>query len=140
MLKRAALAGALLIGLSGCSSPEPGQDASFNEVSDGSIRTDPRADLAGIRICCGHPGDRGNSVGVGQHCITISDCLNNTKAKICATLFMPEYSFCTARCDPGRDPLPQCGEDATCLCLADEGCGCLPTACRKETAPLGCFP
>jgi hypothetical protein len=79
---------------------------------------------------CGHPGDKGNSVGVGQFCINVSDCTDNPKARLCTTFGDPENYFCTFRCDPKADPVDVCGENARCACN-DKGtsCGCFPTRC-----------
>lgn len=131
--------GLWLAGLLGCSEPETKQDASpASSVADMEADSDQGNDH-GMASCCGRPGDTGNSVGVGKYCATIQDCLRNTKAKICTTVFMPQYAFCTTLCDSTRDPLPQCGEGATCECLSGEGCGCVPSSCRMN-APVGCFP
>jgi hypothetical protein len=81
---------------------------------------------------CGHPGDTGNSLGVGKYCQEISDCHNNTRANICSTLGSNTTFFCTFACNPNADMGNPCGENAICACGsggAASGCGCYPTSC-----------
>jgi len=84
---------------------------------------------------CGHPGDVGNSLGVGQFCTNQGpDCSTNSKAKSCSALFngqtpSPTDSyFCSFQCQP-TDPPGTCGENAVCLCDVTVICGCVPTSC-----------
>jgi hypothetical protein len=83
---------------------------------------------------CGHPGDPGNSLGVGKYCMDSSSCMGKMAA-VCSTLMPipqgPIY-FCTFPCSP-TSPTPQCAEGATCTCLSANNpneCGCVPDVCR----------
>jgi hypothetical protein len=83
---------------------------------------------------CGHPGDKGNSIGVGSFCVTSNDCSCNSGATLCSTLGGPGTDFCTTLCMPvdgGGDA--GCGENATCFCQGPGACGCTPNSCL--TAP-----
>lgn len=80
---------------------------------------------------CGHPGDTGNSKGVGKYCTDASGsmCPSGT---ICSTLMQPPQGttyFCTLPCNI-NDTTNVCGENATCTCLSGSACGCVPDACR----------
>ena len=92
-------------------------------------------DLAVFSVC-GHPGDTGNSLGVGKYCMKLSDCSSNSKATLCSTLGSDNAFFCTMPCTPPANdmtPDTQCGENAYCQCgsgSAQSGCGCYPTACQ----------
>jgi hypothetical protein len=84
---------------------------------------------------CGHPGDLGNSLGIGRFCNGVADCQGTGIPTICATLGDPTEHFCTAMCTPAdaamldASPFPtNCGEGATCEC-AQGGCGCTPNRC-----------
>ena len=84
---------------------------------------------------CGHPGDVGNSLGVGKFCTNQGpDCTGNGKAGTCSALFngqMPMPSdayFCSFQC-MATDPAGTCGENATCLCNAANLCACIPISC-----------
>lgn len=85
-------------------------------------------DMAAPASICGHPGDVGNSIGVGMYCTRISDCTK--KASLCTTLGSNNTFFCTRSCDPGSDMglVAQCGENARCACQGGQ-CGCYPSAC-----------
>jgi hypothetical protein len=84
---------------------------------------------------CGHPGDKGNSLGVGQYCTNIfGDCTGT--ASICSTAGSINSYFCTMTCTPPNDagmPVTNCGENAYCQCgsgkMAGE-CGCYPNSCK----------
>ena len=83
---------------------------------------------------CGHPGDTGNSKGVGAYCMDSSMCTHGM-ATVCSTLMPipqgPVY-FCTIPCDPNATT-SVCGENATCTCLSANNpneCGCVPDTCR----------
>ena len=85
-----------------------------------------------IYSLCGHPGDTGNSKGVGEYCMDSSMC-NRGMASVCSTLMPiqqgPVY-FCTFPCTVGTT---DCGESATCTCLSANNpnlCGCVPDVCR----------
>lgn len=100
------------------------------------------ADMA-LLSSCGHPGDTGNSFGVGKFCKSISDCTGSgLKTNICSALgngSTPSASdsyFCTIYpCHPsdmGPDTA-ECGENADCVCAAaggNSGCACTPTSCK----------
>ncbi len=79
---------------------------------------------------CGHPGDQGNSLGVGHFCQSSVDCENNTKATICAIIGDDKSFFCTFVCHEDGGP-DQCGENAECACQG--ACGCFPKACDDRT-------
>jgi hypothetical protein len=86
-------------------------------------------DLASV---CGHPGDTGNSLGVGKYCQKLTDCTSNTKATLCSTLGSDNAFFCTMACTASDMGNP-CGENAFCQCgsgSSQSGCGCFPTACQ----------
>ncbi len=76
---------------------------------------------------CGHPGDTGNELGVGQYCNTLTDCSSNAGAHLCATLGNPQAHFCTKTC-VGSGSAGQCGTMATCECQGGQ-CGCTPNSC-----------
>lgn len=76
---------------------------------------------------CGHPGDKGNELGVGKYCDTVPECSDNTKATVCAVLGAPDEHFCTFLCDKDGGA-NQCGTDALCECQGGQ-CGCVPRSC-----------
>jgi hypothetical protein len=82
---------------------------------------------------CGHPGDVGNSLGVGKFCLKLEDCQTNSQATICSSLgndpMMPHMNsfFCTMQCTTSS-PAGFCGTGASCQCGA-AGCGCAPVTC-----------
>lgn len=115
-------------GLGGCGSSTSPVDGGGH---DQSVKHDlaPAHDLF-FNSQCGHPGDTGNSLGVGKFCTMLSDCSSNTKATLCTTLGSSDEFFCTMLCS-STGPANQCGENARCAC--DNGqCGCYPTACDKN--------
>src|SRR6185369_609866 len=88
---------------------------------------------------CGHPGDTGNSLGVGKFCMTIAECTDgNIKTNICSNLgngadpSPDDTYFCTiypCHLDGG---MAECGENATCVCGTGggaSGCACTPNRC-----------
>ncbi|HEY2744537.1 MAG TPA: hypothetical protein VGL86_07935 [Polyangia bacterium] len=84
---------------------------------------------------CGHPGDVGNSLGVGKFCTNQGpDCTGNGMATSCSALFngqTPSASdtyFCSFQCH-STDPAGVCGENAACLCNSSNICACIPTSC-----------
>lgn len=96
-------------------------------------------DMAVLLSQCGHPGDKGNSLGVGKFCTSISDCNGNgMKTNICSSLgngatpSMDDTYFCTiypCKQDGGAN---DCGENATCVCGSGggmAGCACTPNSC-----------
>lgn len=84
---------------------------------------------------CGHPGDVGNSLGVGKFCLSLSDCSENVQAFLCTQIANPDNYFCTFACkaDGGVD---QCGEAASCQCSGNQ-CGCFPDACNHSSSDAG---
>ncbi len=101
----------------------------------------PPADMAktgdmAILSQCGHPGDVGNSIGVGKFCMTIADCTAdpNAKTNICSSLgngpnpSPDDTYFCTIYPCHGDGGAGECGENATCVC-AMQGCACTPNSC-----------
>lgn len=84
---------------------------------------------------CGHPGDQGNSLGVGKFCTNQGpDCGGNGMATTCSALFngqtpssMDTY-FCSFQCT-ATGPPGVCGEGAACLCNASNVCACIPADC-----------
>jgi len=91
-------------------------------------------DMAFFSVC-GHPGDTGNSLGVGKYCMKIADCSANSKATLCSTLGSDSAFFCTMPCTPPANDLgnSDCGENAFCQCgsgSSQSGCGCYPNSCK----------
>jgi hypothetical protein len=86
----------------------------------------PVHDMASL---CGHPGDTGNSLGVGKYCTSLGDCTSNTKATLCSILGSDNTYFCTFACSGTADLSTECGENATCQCQGGQ-CGCFPNACQ----------
>jgi hypothetical protein len=76
---------------------------------------------------CGHPGDTGNSKGVGKYCQSNADC--SPPAGFC-TAEVGKGHMCTIiNCDPMKDPVSECGDQgALCRC-SGLGCGCVPGRC-----------
>ena len=89
---------------------------------------------------CGHPGDTGNSFGVGKFCKSISDCSGNgLKTNICSALgngSTPSASdtyFCTIYPCQADGGTSQCGDNASCVCGSgggQSGCACTPDSCK----------
>jgi hypothetical protein len=110
----------------GCGSGTPAGSQDMAMMMSGS------GDMA-IYSLCGHPGDTGNSKGVGKYCPDNPTCAGQPAA-VCSTLMPvpqgPVY-FCTLPCDPNAATSP-CGENATCTCLGSStsACGCVPDTCR----------
>ena len=84
---------------------------------------------------CGHPGDVGNTLGVGKFCTNQGpDCTGNGMATSCSALFngqTPSPSdayFCSFQCH-ATDPAGFCGDNAACLCNSANLCACIPTKC-----------
>jgi hypothetical protein len=83
---------------------------------------------------CGLPGQQGNSLGVGQFCVTSSDCTCNSQATTCSSLGngmpgVPPTYFCFSFCMPvdgGGDA--GCGPNAQCFCEG-ANCVCTPDSC-----------
>ena len=121
----------LVLTVAGC-----GDDNKNN--GDGGVAADLSAS-AGVDMFllsrCGHYGDTGNSLGVGQFCTNNGpDCTANSKAKSCSALFngqTPSASdtyFCSFQC-MATDPPDVCGDNAECLCNSSNVCACIPTKC-----------
>lgn len=124
----------------------------FAACSDNSSSSDMAvaADMAkgastdmALLSACGHPGDTGNSIGVGKFCKSIADCSGpGLKTNICSALgngSTPSPSdtyFCTVYpCHPvdGGVDTAECGENADCVCggsSGGSGCACTPTSCK----------
>ena len=115
---------ALVAGGCGSSTPVTSPDLAMSMSGDMSVYS-----------LCGHPGDTGNSKGVGRYCMASNECSAGPMATVCSTLMPipqgPVY-FCTFPCDPNAATNP-CGENATCTCLSANNpnlCGCVPDDCR----------
>jgi hypothetical protein len=113
---------ALAMAVVGCGGSDPG-------LGDMTVVHD-----MALNSICGHPGDTGNSLGVGKFCKVIMDCLSNSKATLCSTLGSDNTYFCTMTCTPPANDMgsSECGENAVCTCgsgSAQSGCGCFPTSC-----------
>lgn len=118
---------ALFVACSSSSNSSP--TATDSGSSDEEPATPPGPDPS--KSFCGHPGDKGNSLGVGHFCVTSVDCQDNTRASLCATAGDPGAFFCTFVCHQDGPP-DQCGEDAECTCQG--ACGCFPKACDTRDA------
>jgi hypothetical protein len=113
-----------VLGAGGCGSgtPTPSPDLAMSTSGDLSVSS-----------LCGHPGDTGNSLGVGKYCMDSTMCMGQM-ASVCSTLMPipqgPIY-FCTFPCDPNATTSP-CGTGSTCTCLGSStsACGCVPDTCR----------
>jgi hypothetical protein len=97
--------------------------------------TSTPADMSMIQSNCGHPGDVGNSLGVGKFCTAgefVAQCGMNKLATVCANLGDDHEFFCTAPCDGTDGGVPgYCGENAECACdSSGRGCGCFPLSCK----------
>ncbi|MSP62699.1 MAG: hypothetical protein EXR72_20695 [Myxococcales bacterium] len=111
----AAAALSLLFGCGTAAPPAPAVDAGL-----------PPLDLA-LPSLCGHPGDVGNSIGVGKYCEEFSDCNGNDKAIFCVRIYDPRRLFCSLACEADGGA-GVCGDHASCQCNAT-GCGCSPDHC-----------
>jgi hypothetical protein len=82
---------------------------------------------------CGHPGDVGNSKGIGKYCTLLMDCPYT--APICSDIANDPLNsslhtfFCVLPCDQ-CSPADFCGEGASCVCQAPDQCGCTPNTCQ----------
>lgn len=122
-------AGAVIACSSSSSTPATDTDAGDDDSGAPSL---PDAS----KSICGHPGDKGNSLGVGKFCQQSSDCSDNTRATLCTTIADDTAFFCTFVChaDAGDE---QCGENAECQCQGGSGCGCFPKACDTSSSDAG---
>jgi hypothetical protein len=76
---------------------------------------------------CGHPGDTGNSKGVGQYCQSSADC--TAPAGFCTADVGKGHICSIVNCDPMKDSVSECGDQgAMCRC-STLGCGCVPGRC-----------
>jgi hypothetical protein len=93
---------------------------------------------ANVLSQCGHPGDTGNSLGVGKFCKTLKDCPDT--APLCSALgnstsgpSANDTYFCTIYpCTPDGGTA-ECGDSATCVCgsgAGGSGCACTPNSCK----------
>ena len=99
----------------------------------------------GPTSACGHPGDLGNSIGVGQYCTAQGTC--PSAMEVCSTINNPveaadlQTYFCVLPCSPCSAP-SFCGEGASCVCSL-QGCGCTPNACEAlflDAGTAACVP
>ena len=111
----------LALALAGC-----GGDDTTSMTTHDLATPGPVHDMASI---CGHPGDTGNSLGVGKYCTTLSDCSSNSKATLCSIIGSDNSYFSTMACSSPADLATECGENATCQCQGGQ-CGCFPDACQ----------
>jgi hypothetical protein len=97
-------------------------------------------DMTVVLSGCGHPGDKGNSKGVGKFCVQNGDCTTaGLSTNICSALgngAKPSASdtyFCTIYpCHPDGGVANECGDNATCACggsSGGSGCACTPNTC-----------
>jgi hypothetical protein len=120
---------ALLVLAAGCGSDSNSGDGGAPDLS--AVPSGP--DMA-LLSRCGHPGDVGNSLGVGKFCTNQGpDCGGNGMATSCSALFNGQTPaptdayFCSFQC-LATSPPGFCGENAECLCNT-LGCACIPTSC-----------
>jgi hypothetical protein len=116
-------------GSSGTGSDAGGTDSGGHHEAGG--KADSGSDSAAPFSACGHPGDKGNSIGIGKYCMGISDCPGT--APICSNIENSPGStentyFCVLPCNscPTAD---YCGEGASCVCKSAGECGCTPNTC-----------
>ena len=109
-----------------------GSDTTSSSAQDLSMSM-TGGDIA-VYSLCGHPGDSGNSKGVGKYCMDSTMC-SGQAASVCSTLQTipqgPVY-FCTLPCSPSATT-SVCAENSTCTCLDPNNpllCGCVPDLCR----------
>jgi hypothetical protein len=125
LLIRAVTTAVVFAALVGCGGSDPGTAPADMVVGK---------DLVVFSVC-GHPGDTGNSLGVGKYCQKLTDCTSNTKATLCSTLGSDNAFFCTMTCTPPANDMgsTECGENAYCQCgsgSGQSGCGCFPNSCQ----------
>ncbi len=115
------------------------QDSGTPAVDSGS-----GGDAGAPTSVCGHPGDMGNSLGVGMYCNTAEDAGCPSTAPICsdienaATPSMPTF-FCVQVCNECSPP-GFCGSGASCVCQAPGECGCTPNSCSALFPDAGNGP
>ena len=104
--------------LAACGGDNPGGGADMAHALDLTIVSN-----------CGHPGDVGNSFGVGKFCEHQSDCAGTSHPTLCTQLGDPNNYFCTIMCSGPDAGASECGEAASCACSGGQ-CGCFPDACK----------
>jgi hypothetical protein len=112
-----------------------GHDAS--KPADAAKPVDASKDATPFSAC-GHPGDKGNSLGVGQYC-TGTGC--PATAPICSSIENVDGGtentfFCVQPCTP-CSPAGFCGSGASCVCKAAGECGCTPDSCTAIIPDAG---
>jgi hypothetical protein len=132
---------AFIVGCGGGSTPPGGTGG--NGGMDMAMPTMIGPDMA-FASACGHPGDKGNSKGVGKFCETNDDC-SGLEAGLCSTINNkdggtdPNTFFCVkAFCNPSApatDITDFCGENATCLKNA-LGAACVPVQCAPPSGAM----
>jgi hypothetical protein len=105
-----------------------GTDSGSHHEAGG--KTDSGGEASVPFSACGHPGDEGNSIGVGKYCTSYTDC--PVTAPLCSNIENSPGSatntfFCVIPCN--SCPLPDCGEGASCVCEGPGLCGCTPNSC-----------
>ena len=127
---------ALLVMLAGCG----GSGGGGNDMAAPQDMAKPASTDMALLSACGHPGDTGNSLGVGKFCKSIGDCTGpGLMTNICSALgngSTPSASdtyFCTIYpCHPDGGT-NECGENASCVCggsSGGSGCACTPDSCK----------
>jgi hypothetical protein len=137
LLFAAAAASAALV--AACSS----SSSSGSATDSGAPKGDASADSGSMTSACGHPGDKGNSLGVGQYCTgegaDAGACPST--APVCSTIENSsepadkQTFFCVLPCT-ACSPAGFCGEGASCVCNT-EGCGCIPDTCSALIPDAG---
>ncbi len=132
---RSGLALIILLLLAACRTPPLDFDGGVPGADLAGAGSDlATGDLAGTPTsCCGKQGNPGNEFGVGKFCQTSLNCQSNM-ARICATTFAPNLTFCTMACSMNGKP-GQCGSGASCQCAQGQ-CACVPGECLMP--PPGC--
>ena len=95
---------------------------------DGSSSTPDMPDAPSVDAYaseCGHPGDLGNELGIGQFCASLGDCSTTMAAPLCSSLGDRTTHFCTKTCTAGSTTA--CGTGAECVCNAGNQRGCTPS-------------
>jgi hypothetical protein len=122
-------------GAAGGSAGSGGGSAGSGGVVDMTV---PKTgDLSGPASACGHPGDVGNSIGVGKYCMSIFDCPST--AIICTAInnanepANDQTFFCTTTCK-GLTDTTTCGAGAACL-MQGANLACVPTSCGSVAPP-----
>ncbi|HEX4461430.1 MAG TPA: hypothetical protein VIA18_25795 [Polyangia bacterium] len=127
----------LALAMAGCGgSSKSGTGGNGSAGGSSSAADMTMVDLWGPASTCGHPGDKGNNVGVGQYCMSVNDCPQTAPVCTDAENFLEPANaqtyFCTITCTSGDNS--KCGDNASCICQTI-GCACVPTSCGT-TAPV----